>query len=446
MRVIGLMSGTSVDGIDAALVELHGGDRNLQIQLIAARTIAYEPTLRQKILALASGEPIALPEFADLDDEIATAFAQAAIAIQVGHPPAELIGSHGQTVFHRPPSLTLKPHPLNPEDWSLQTLDLAAASFPPSLSPNTAQPDSSGLAPRLGYSLQLGRGTTIAQETGLPTISNFRAADIAAGGQGAPLVPRIDACLLGHSLQTTCVQNLGGIGNVTYIPRRRHLTSGIAKGAAAEIYEPPLEPDFDQDIRGWDTGPGNLLIDLAVQILSQGQQTFDQDGAWAARGRICQPLLDRWLSDPFFVQAPPKSTGREYFGQDFTETCLSDAHAFGLTAADTIATLTELTAASMIDSYRRFLPALPDRVLLCGGGSRNTYLRQRIQARLGSSCSVQTTDEIGLNADSKEAVAFAILAYWRWHEIPGNLPRVTGASRSVLLGDIASPATAGSLV
>ena len=432
MYVIGLMSGTSVDGIDAALVELHGGDRDLQIRLIAAQTIAYEPSLRQRILDLAGGAAMSLIDLADLDDEIAIAFAQAAIAIQAGHPPAELIGSHGQTVYHQPPRFSPNPPPSHPDDGLRHFPDTSPLPRSPQLD-------------RLGYSLQLGRGITIAHLTGLPTISNFRAADIAAGGQGAPLVPRIDACLLGHVAQTTCVQNLGGIGNVTYIPRLRHLASGIAKGSADKLYEPPLEQDFDRDIRGWDTGPGNLLIDLAVQLLSQGQQTFDQDGAWAATGRICQPLLDRWLSDPFFAQPPPKSTGREYFGLEFTQTCLSDAHAFDLTAADTIATLTELTAASMVDSYRRFLPALPDRVLLCGGGSRNTYLRQRIQTRLGSSCGVQTTDDIGLDADSKEAVAFAVLAYWRWHEIPGNLPSVTGASRSVLLGDMASPPAARSL-
>lgn len=433
MRVIGLMSGTSIDGIDVALVDVHGGDRDLKIELIAAQTVPYDPSLRQQILDLAGGAPIALADFADLDDAIATAFAQAAIAIQTDHAPAELIGSHGQTVYHQPPRPTLNPLANSIEDGSQH-----ASDSDPHLDPSTLKLD------RLGYSLQLGRGTTIAHLTGLPTISNFRAADIAAGGQGAPLVPRIDACLLGHVAQTTCVQNLGGIGNVTYIPRLRHLSSTITRSTIAGTYDPCLEQDFDRDIRGWDTGPGNLLIDLAVQLLSQGEQIFDRDGAWAATGRICHPLLDRWLSDPFFTQPPPKSTGREYFGLEFTQTCLSDAHSFDLNAADTIATLTELTAASIADSYRRFLPALPDRVLLCGGGSRNTYLRERIQAQLGSSCRVQTTDDVGLDADSKEAIAFAVLAYWRWHDIPGNLPSVTGAAHSALLGDMASPSIARS--
>lgn len=426
MRVIGLMSGTSVDGIDAALVDLHGGDRDLKIELIAAQTVPYSPGLRQKILEVAGGAPIALADLANLDEAIATAFAQAAIEVQANHPPAELIGSHGQTVFHQPPRFSSNPvaSPASNELPHASNPDFGSHSLP---------------VARLGYSLQLGRGTTIAQITGIPTVSNFRAADIAVGGQGAPLVPRIDACLLGHMAQTTCVQNLGGIGNVTYIPRLRHLSSTFTKSTTSDTYNPLLEQGFDRDIRGWDTGPGNLLIDLAVQLLSQGQQTFDRDGAWAATGRICQPLLDRWLSDPFFTQPPPKSTGREYFGLEFTENCLKDAHAFDLDPADTIATLTELTAASVADSYRRFLPALPDRVLLCGGGSRNTYLHQRIQAQLGHSCRVQTTNDVGLDADSKEAIAFAVLAYWRWHDIPGNLPSVTGAAHAVLLGDIASP-------
>lgn len=423
MRVIGLMSGTSVDGIDAALVDLHGGDRDLTLELIAAQTIPYSPGLRQQILDLAGGMPITLTELAHLDDAIATAFAQAAIAVQANHAPAELIGSHGQTVYHQPPRLAIHPPPPQTQP------DFTAPSLP---------------ADHLGYSLQLGRGATIAQITGIHTISNFRAADIAVGGQGAPLVPRIDAYLLGHRAQTTCVQNLGGIGNVTYIPRRRHLSSSFTQSTTSDAYNPLFNQDFDRDIRGWDTGPGNLLIDLAVQLLSQGQQTFDCDGAWAASGRICQPLLDRWLRDPFFAQPPPKSTGREYFGLAFTENCLKEADAFNLSPADTIATLTELTAASVADSYRRFLPALPDRVLLCGGGSRNTYLHTRIQAQLGSSCRVQTTNDVGLDADSKEAIAFAVLAYWRWHDIPGNLPSVTGAAHSVLLGDIASPLVARS--
>lgn len=272
----------------------------------------------------------------------------------------------------------------------------------------------------IGYSLQLGRGSLIAHLTGIPTICNFRAADIAAGGQGAPLVSPIDLCLLSHPKYDRCIQNIGGIGNLTYLP---------AIGRKAEKQETLPAPI------GWDTGPGNALLDLAVYRLSEGRQTFDQDGAWAAQGTPCIELVQQWLQQDYFQQPPPKSTGRELFGPDYLDRCLHDAAAYSLPSADILATLTELTAASIAHSYRSFLPKLPDQVLLCGGGSRNLYLRQRIQANL-ESATVHTTDEMGLNADFKEAISFAVLAYWRYCNIPGNLPEVTGAKRSVLLGEI----------
>ena len=374
-RVIGLISGTSVDGIDAALVEISGLQVDLQVDLIAAATYPYPRALREEIVSVCSGSALSLEGLAALDDAIAHQFAQAALAIQVEHPPANLIGSHGQTVYHRPPA---------PEE--------------------------------LGYSLQLGRGETIARATGIPTISNFRAADIAAGGQGAPLVPRVDAFLLSHPTQSSCIQNLGGIGNLTYLPPRN-------------------QPNWDDRIRGWDTGPANILLDLAVQHCSQGQQSYDRNGAWAATGNPCQALVQQWLQHPFFQVAPPKSTGRELFGTDYLQCCLDDAKAYDLSDADLLATLTEFTVASIAQSYHRFLPQQPDRVLLCGGGSHNRYLRQRLQAQLDP-IPVLTTDEVGLSADFKEAIAFAVLAYWRNQGVPGNLPQVTDARQAVLLGEI----------
>lgn len=384
MRVIGLISGTSVDGIDAALVELSGTETDLKARLIAGQTYAYPPELRAQILAVAGGAPITLAELADLDDAIATQFAQAALAIQAGHGPAALIGSHGQTVFHRP-------------------------------KPVSQQAQNEGLA----SSWQLGRGALIAHLTGIPTVSNLRAADIAAGGEGAPLVPKVDACLLGHDTLNRCVQNIGGIGNVAYLPARQRSTW--------------------HEISGWDTGPGNVLLDLAVQQLSEGTQTYDQDGAWAASGTPCQPLVERWLQQSFFQQPPPKSTGRELFGQGYLQQCLAEATEYHLSPADILATLTELTAASIVHSYRSYLPTLPDQVILCGGGSRNLYLKQRLQS-LCDPIPLLTTDELGVAADFKEAIAFAVLAYWHHHGIPGNLPSVTGASQAVLLGDF-SPVT-----
>lgn len=377
-RVVGLMSGTSVDGIDAVLVDISGQERDLAVELIAADTYAYAPQLRQRIIDLCGGASLTLAALTALDDAIAHAFAQAAQQIQANQvPTADLIGSHGQTVYHRPPD-----------------------------------PDS------LGYSLQLGRGDVITQVTGQTTVSNFRVADIALGGQGAPLVSKLDLCLLSYPTQSCCVQNLGGIGNFTFLP--------------------PLPPEapLGVGVSGWDTGPGNVLLDLAVYQLSGEQQTYDPGGAWAAQGTPCQALVDQWLTQDFFQQPPPKSTGRELFGPEYLHSCLQVAEPYHLSPADILATLTELTAASIAHTYRQFLTHMPDRVFLCGGGSHNQYLHQRIQHRLGDDIPVLTTDDVGLNADVKEAIAFAVLAYWRQHQIPGNLPSVTGARRAVPLGEL----------
>jgi anhydro-N-acetylmuramic acid kinase len=378
MRVIGLMSGTSVDGIDAALVDIQGEPERLRIELLGFATYPYAAELRAKILAVCAGAPLSAFEFAALDDHIAESFAAAALQLQKHHGPADLIGSHGQTIFHRPP-----------ED-------------------------------NLGLSWQLGRGEAIAQQTGIKTVSNFRRADLAAGGQGAPLVPKVDAYLLAHPTKHRCIQNLGGIGNVTYLP-------------------PKNQPDWENHVIGWDTGPGNVLLDLAIQKLTAGQQAYDQDGIWASQGTPHFDLVQQWLRDPFIEQLPPKSTGREYFGVDFLEKCWQDAQKLRLTEADWLASLTEFTALTVQRNYQLFLPQLPDEIFLCGGGCRNRYLRQRLQLAFGNRIPVNSTDALGLNYDAKEAIAFAVLAYWRVNKFPGNLPKVTGAKSAVLLGEIHSP-------
>jgi anhydro-N-acetylmuramic acid kinase len=398
-RVVGLISGTSVDGIDAALVEITGTDNDLNLELLAGETYPYPVALREKILAVCGGASLSMAELAELDDAIAYQFAQAAQTIQLGQAPAALIGSHGQTVYHRPP---LKK-------------EARSTSFPQ----NSLSTQDSVLRTALGYSLQLGRGEVIASLTGIPTVSNFRVADIAAGGQGAPLVSKIDVYLFSDALHPRCVQNIGGIGNLTYLPPRN-------------------QANWEQKVTGWDTGPGNALLDLAVQHFTNGNQTYDQDGRLAAEGTCCEGLLNQWLQDEFFQQLPPKSTGREYFGVEYWQRCLQEAIAYQLTAADVLATLTELTVASIAHSYETFLPQLPQQVLLCGGGSRNLYLKQRLAARLPS-VSVLTTQELGVSADFKEAIAFAVLAYWRQLGIPGNLPAVTGAEQAMLLGEVHLP-------
>ena len=373
MIVIGLMSGTSVDGIDAAVVEIEGTESDLEVKLLSGETFAYPQNLRNEILAVCEGKALSIAQLAELDDAIAIQFATAAQKIQSQHQ-AELIGSHGQTVYHRPP------------------------------------------ADRLGYSLQLGRGELIAHLTGIKTVADFRSADIAVGGEGAPLVPKIDVCLLSHPTKSRAIQNLGGIGNVAYLPPK---TS-------------------NQSQFGWDTGPGNALIDLAVARLTNGTKTYDHNGQWAARGNPDRQLVEQWLEQDFFQQSPPKSTGRELFSQDYLERRWQEMERAHLSDRDCLATITELTVASIVHSYQQFLPQIPDEVLLCGGGSNNLYLRQRLQAEL-TSAQISTTDEVGIDSNFKEAIAFAVLAYWRVKSIPGNLPQVTGATRPVLLGDIYPP-------
>ena len=370
MIVIGLMSGTSVDGIDAAIVEINGTEEDLEVKLLKGETFSYPQKLRTEIRAVCEGKALSMAQLAELDDAIAIEFATAAQKIQSQHQ-AELIGSHGQTVYHRPP------------------------------------------ADRLGYSLQLGRGELIAQKTGIKTVADFRSADIAVGGEGAPLVPKIDVCLLSHPTKSRAIQNLGGIGNVAYLPPK---TS-------------------NQSQFGWDTGPGNALIDLAVARLTNGTKTYDHNGQWAAQGSPNRQLVNQWLEQDFFQQSPPKSTGRELFSQNYLEQRWQEMERAQLSDRDCLATITELTVASIVHSYQQFLPQIPDEVLLCGGGSKNSYLRQRLQAEL-TSAQISTTDEVGIDSNFKEAIAFAVLAYWRVKSIPGNLPQVTGATRPVLLGDI----------
>lgn len=380
MRVIGLISGTSVDGIDVALTDIEGEGYDLRVAFLEGFTVPYPDDLRQRILAVCAGQPITLANLADLDEAIAHQFAQAAQRMIDQAGSVDLVASHGQTVFHRP----VQGH-------------------------------------HLAYSVQLGRGASMARRLGIPTVSNFRQSDIEAGGEGAPLVPIVDLCLLSHPQQRRCVQNIGGIGNVTYLP-------------AWDRRQCPHPPA----ILGWDTGPGNSLIDIAMATLSEGTLTYDANGAWAAQGTPCQDLVNHWLQHPYLHQPPPKSTGRELFGWDYFQRCYADAQQRGLSPTDIVATLTQFTAATIAQSYRSFLPALPDTILVGGGGCRNPVLMAHLQAEFPE-IPVRPTDEAGVPAGDKEAIAFAVLGYWRWQGFPGNLPAVTGATAAVPLGEVYTP-------
>jgi anhydro-N-acetylmuramic acid kinase len=372
---IGLISGTSVDGIDAALVKILETEDSFKLELLAGETIAYDPALRAEILAVCAEQPRTVAQICQLDDAIASAFAAAALKIaQNSQIQPDFIASHGQTVFHRPPLII-------------------------------------GDRPQLGHSVQLGRGAVIANLTGIKTASDFRTADIEAGGHGAPMVSMLDWLLLKHPTQVTCVQNIGGISNVTYLPANADRNA----------------------VFGWDNGPGNVLVDMATQKLFG--QTYDRGGQFAARGTADPELVADWLKQDYFEIPPPKSTGRELFSPAYLEQCLADCDREQLSSHDILATLTEFTAVAIAQSYQKFLPKFPDRVLICGGGSRNNYLCQRLKHHLAPA-EVTDTTAAGVNADFKEAIAFAVLGYLKLQNRPGNLHRVTGASHPVVLGRV----------
>lgn len=375
-RVVGLMSGTSVDGIDAALVEIHGEGETLRAELQAYVERPFPPDVRAEVLAAC--EAGSTEQLCRLNFRLGELFAEAALAViaQAGLTLEEvdLIGSHGQTVYHLPPTAGVS-----------------------------------------GASLQLGEPSVIAERTGLTTVAEFRYRDLAAGGHGAPLVPYVDFLLFRHPRRGRVVQNIGGIANFTYLP----------PGA-----------DWTQVLAG-DTGPGNMVIDAATSLLTGGAYPCDVNGCRAAAGQVDEEWLTELLAHPFLALPPPKSTGREMFGRRFAEEAVAEGLRRRRTAPDILATLTAFTAASIVLHYDRFVrPCGPlDEVILCGGGRYNPTLRRMLQERLPG-VALRTLEELGLSSRAKEAMSFAILAHQTILGRPNNVPRATGARHPVVLGKI----------
>lgn len=383
---LGLISGTSADGIDAALVRVTGAGADAKLELVAANSTPYPTAVREELLALYDQPERAIARLCSLNFLVGDLFADAALALcdEACIDPADLevIGSHGQTVWHEPahdPSLPLS-------------------------RPST---------------LQIGEASVLAERLGVPVVADFRVADMAAGGQGAPLASYFDWVALRHPEKHRAVQNIGGIGNVTDLPANASL----------------------DDVRAFDTGPGNILIDGMATLLSNGAQTLDHDGALASEGTVDEALLSTLLADSHLNQPPPKTTGRERYGIPM---CREIMDGYGLTvgslngerqrAADLIATITAFTARSITDAYERWLPGL-DEIIICGGGARNPALLRMVAEHVAP-LPVTTLDAHGFDSEAKEAMFFALMAHDALAGLATNVPSATGATHPVPMGKL----------
>lgn len=377
-RAVGLISGTSMDGIDAAAVEISEAPA-LQVALRAAISLPYPPAIREGLAALCRPGGLAI-DACRLHMILGELFAEAALAViaQAGWRPeeVEVIGSHGQT--------------------TVSDLDGAATAY----------------GYRAYSTLPLGHPSVIAERTGITVVADFRARDIAAGGRGAPLAPMLDFLLYTLPGRPRALLNLGGIANLTFLP---------ASGDAAAVI-------------GFDTGPANMPLDLLTRRLTGGTEGFDCGGARATRGRMDSDLLQRLLAHPFVQAPPPKATGSEDFGEAFIDRLLAEAVMPG---EDLLATLAQFSADAVADAIRRWFPGgeTPVDVVASGGGTHNNDLMRRLAASLAP-IPLRTLDQVGGDVDAKEAVLFAVLGYLTLRGKPGNLPSVTGAARGVPLGNI----------
>lgn len=380
--MVGLMSGTSVDGLDAALLEIDGSARDATWSLLAFRSEPYSDRRRAQIReCIERGSPARLSR---LHVDLGEWMAEAALALleQAGVPAGDVraIGSHGHTVWHIPPASGYR-----------------------------------------GATLQLGDPATIAERTGIAVVADLRMRDMAVGGQGAPLVPFADRILFALPRRRRALQNLGGIGNVTWLPER----------------------DSGYEVLAFDTGPANTLLDLAAERATHGRLRCDVDGELARQGTVDEPLVARLMTDPFFNQEPPRSTGRERFGKAFLDAVIAERpQATVQHWADLLATLTQFTARSVGDAYRRWLlPRGVDEVVLTGGGRHNTELVRRITSELAP-IPVAAPETLGLDPDAREAAAFAVLAWAHVLGVAGNVPAATGAAAPRVLGSL-TPAAGG---
>lgn len=380
MIVAGVMSGTSADGVDVALVRITARDR-LKLKLLAHEAFPYTPALRRVVLSAMNASRTSTAELARLNWRLGLAYADAVRETMRRHRlRLDLVGCHGQTLYHQG-----------------QPIPYAGKSFT--------------------LTWQAGEPAAIASELSVPVVSNFRPADMFAGGQGAPLVPFLDHLYFSHPTRGRVLQNIGGIANLTALPAGSTVDRLLA----------------------FDTGPGNMIIDALAKTL-YGKR-YDRNGAIAARGTVLTPVLESSLKDTYFALRPPRSAGREQFGREYAASFLAECRRHSRKPKDALATATAFTAESIANSYAKFvrrkMKGAPVDYIISGGGAKNATLLRMLTALLAPlGCRLTTTEQFGLPAEAKEAAAFALLAWLTWHQLPGNVPSATGARKPVVLGQV----------
>ncbi len=382
VKVIGLMSGTSADGVDVALLDIRGGSRRLRFSLEAFQIYPYPRTLQKELIQIASGQPVSIDRICFLNVLLGEVFSESIDHLlqdtKIGLGTVDLIGSHGQTLQHMP-------HPVRRGQTEIRS------------------------------TLQLGEPSVIAERTGIPVVADFRPRDMAAGGEGAPLAPYFHYHLLSHRRKSRAVINLGGISNVTYLKSQGRL----------------------EDTLAFDMGPANMVIDALISRLSRSRKRYDKDGAMAQRGKVHAALYSKLMKHPFLKKAPPKSTGREMFGEKMLEVLLKEQNRIGLSNVDLVATVTALTAGAIHLNLKRFIlkTGALDEIIVGGGGVKNPVIMETLND-LMAPVPVLTYETLGHDSRAIEAMTFAVLAYQTWFRRPANIPSVTGARHPVILGKI----------
>ncbi|WP_105614804.1 anhydro-N-acetylmuramic acid kinase [Vallitalea okinawensis] len=377
---IGLMSGTCTDGIDAALVQLDGFATDTKVKLLEFITIPYANDLKVELLNIASGSFGGSYAISKTNFLLGQLSAEACLAVcEKAHiPPSaiDFIGSHGHTIYHQP----------NSEEYFSHSVT---------------------------STLQIGESAVISEVIGCPVVADFRVRDMAAGGYGAPLVPYTEYLLYSVPGKNIALQNIGGIGNITYLPHDCDMSNILA----------------------FDTGPGNMIIDSLIALHTSNEKNYDEGGQIAASGHVHPELLNWLLDDPYIHSKPPKTTGREYYGAQFVAQLHRKAQDYHLSFSDLVATTTMFTAKAIEINVTKYLPSLPENLIVGGGGSHNKTLLRYIKSCLPN-CHVITNEDIGLDSNAKEAIAFAVLANETIQGINNNVPTATGARHGVVMGKI----------